>query len=465
MSNRPLVRTIRALSVSLAMLTSAASSAVAKNGSGDAPGCDPARPAVAHFSGGVPAPGSRRAPVPCETFVGTTSESATVGVTRSGSVLYAPLLENSAPPPTNVLEGPEFVVRSRDLGATWTTLDSGGPTTGGLVPPWMSVDPKTSRIWFATTLPTLCGARISWSDDDGEHWQTNASVGCPAQGGEKLLEGPPPASGPEPVGYPHVVYYCANETDIAASNLWCYKSLDGGATFSFVGSFPDPTPPAGCMERHPSRPGVVGPDGILYFPTILCDALGIAISPDEGATWQFRPIVDSGVQDIYTAGTAVDSKGKLYIAWIGPGTLPYLTTSTDHGANWSAPIMVAPPGVEAVRRVAITARKRGQIALAYLGTTDGSYFNGYITESRNALARRPRFWSATVNDPADPLVNAADSETFGDRFWFGTATIAPDATAWAGFHCAKTSACPGQRIGVVGRLTKHAVSRSGRGVR
>jgi hypothetical protein len=44
--------------------------------------------------------------------VGQTSESATVGVTRSGAVLYAPLLQKSAVPPTNVLQGPEFVVRS-----------------------------------------------------------------------------------------------------------------------------------------------------------------------------------------------------------------------------------------------------------------------------------------------------------------------------------------------------------------
>jgi len=346
------------------------------------------------------------------------------------------------------------VVRSNDRGATWTTLDSGGPTTGGLVPPWMSVDPQTSRIWFATTLPSLCGARISWSDDDGDHWRTNPSVGCPAQGGEKLLEGPPPAAGARPIGYPHVVYYCANATDIAASNLWCYKSLDGGATFKFVGGFSDPRPPAGCSERHPSRPGVAGPDGVLYFPTTLCGALGIAISRDEGATWQFRPIVDSGLQDVYTAGTAVDRHGTLYIAWIGPGTLPYLVTSTDRGLSWSAPMMVAAPGVQAVRRVAIAVRKRGQVALAYLGTTDGAHFNGYITESRDVLTERPRFWSASVNDPGEPLVNAADSETFGDRFFFGTATMASDGTVWAGFHCAKTGACPGRRVGVVGRLTE-----------
>jgi len=388
------------------------------------------------------------------TFVGTTSEAASVGLTRSGEVLYAPLLENTSPPPQNTLQGPEWVVRSADLGQSWAKLDSGGPTTAGLVPPWMSVDSDTHRIWFVTTLPSLCGARISWSDDDGETWQTNPSVGCPAQGGEKLLEGPAPAAGTAPTGYPHVVYYCANAVDVAPSKLWCYRSLDGGASFSFAGGFPDQTPPVGCSERHPSRPGVVGPDGVLYFPTTICGALGLAVSRDEGATWQFSTIVDSGFEDIYTGGTAVDKHGDLYFAWIGPGMLPYLSISTDRGASWRAPLMVAPPGVRAVRRVAVAVRKRGQVALAYPGTTDGAHFNGYITESRNVLARRPRFWSASVNDPADPLINAADSETFGDRLFYGTATIAPDGTAFAGFHCAKTSACPGQRIGVVGRLTR-----------
>jgi hypothetical protein len=182
--------------------------------------------------------------------------------------------------------------------------------------------------------------------------------------------------------------------------------------------------------------------------------LGVAISRDEGASWQFRPIVGSGLEDIYTSGTAADSHGNLYFAWRGPGALPYLSTSTDGGVTWNAPLMVAPPGVRAVRRVAVAVRKRGEVALSYLGTTDGAHFNGYITESHNVFRGRPRFWSASVNDPAEPLVNGADTETFGDRFFYGTDTIGPHGTAWAGFHCAKTSACPGRRIGVVGRLTK-----------
>jgi hypothetical protein len=392
--------------------------------------------------------------VPCETFVGTTSEAASVGVTARGPVFYAPLLQNTMAPPQNTLQGPEWVVRSRNLGRSWTKLGSGGPRTAGLVPPWMSIDRQTSRIWFTTTLPALCGAQVSWSDDDGRRWRTGAGVPCPSQGGQKLLEGPAPRGGAKPHGYPHVVYYCANAADVVASNLWCYRSLNGGRTFKFTGKFPDPPRPPGCAERHPSRPGVVGSDGALYFPTTLCGKLGVAISRDEGATWRFRSNVASDYEDIYTTGTAADRHGNLYFAFRGKGGLPYLTISRDRGATWRKPVMVGAPGVKTVRRVAVAVRRPGEVALAYAGTTDGARFNGYITTSGNALAHRPRFWSASVNKPSAPLLNGADPETFGDRFFYGGVAIGPDGTAWAGFHCARTPACPGRRVGVVGRLTR-----------
>src|SRR5215813_9503252 len=81
----------------LALGMSAASSGVGNKGPRNGPGCDPSRPAVAHRLGGqrlARQPAHR--PIPCLTVVGQTSESATVGVTRSGAVLYAPLLQNSA---------------------------------------------------------------------------------------------------------------------------------------------------------------------------------------------------------------------------------------------------------------------------------------------------------------------------------------------------------------------------------
>jgi hypothetical protein len=117
---------------------------------------------------------------------------------------------------------------------------------------------------------------------------------------------------------------------------------------------------------------------------------------------------------------------------------------------------VVAPGVRAVRRVAITARGRGQIALAYLGSADRSSFDGYITASADALARRAVFWSAAVSGPGAPLVTGSDDETYGNRLFYGTAAIAADGTVWAGFHCARTPSCPGRRLGIVGRLRPHS---------
>lgn len=423
------------------------------------PGCDPSRPAVPHHGGGVavvPAPSG--APIPCATVTGNTTESATISVAPSGTVFYAPVLAHGIPA---ALADPSLVARSRDLGASWEPRDPGLPAHFSLVP-WMHVDPGTSRLWLATPLPTLCGADISWSDDEGEHWQTNPSAGCPGEGALKVLEGPAPAAGAQPVGYPHVVYYCANLQDGSPQSvLYCYKSLDGGASFTFVGSFPDPIPPppaCGTTLRE-ARAGVVGPDGVLYFPMNRCDSLGIAISRDEGASWEILPVAVTEIGDIYIDSIAVDTQGNLYIAWMQPDRLPYLTMSRDHGQTWSTPLMVAAPGVQEVRRIAITAGAPGHIAIAYPGSTDGgAHFDGYITESRNALDPQPVFWSASINDPAQPLIDLADPETFGDRLFFGTAAIAPDGTAWAGFHCAKTAACPNARIGVAGRLAWPSVA-------
>jgi hypothetical protein len=400
------------------------------------------------------------------TFVGRSAESATIGITKHGAVIYSARDDNTTTPPSNTLQGPEFVARSRNQGASWTGLQSGGPTTGGLVPPWMHVDPHTSRIWFLTTLPTLCGARISWSDDDGDQWHTNPKVGCPGQGGEKILEGPAPRGGARPHGYAHVVYYCANGgLDTAPTTLACYRSLNGGRTFGATAGIPDPPGKAGvCGVNHVARPGVAGPAGDLYFPLNLCGNLGIAISRDEGATWQRRMIAHTSIRYVYTSSVATDSSGDVYVAWLAatpalgatPGRgLPYLVISRNHGRTWSKPIMVAAPGIHQALQIAITATHTGHIAIAYLASTNtapSANFSGYITESSNALARRPVFISAAVNSPTRPLYPGSHTETFGDRLFVISDAFAPDGTPWAGFHCADEPACPRERIGVAARL-------------
>ncbi len=385
-----------------------------------------------------------------------------VGITRSQAVIYAPRIGSVAPPPENVLHGPEFVIRSRDRGRSFTALTSGGPTTGGLVPPWMDVDPTTSRIWFLTTLPGLCGARISWSDNDGNRWHTNPKVGCPGQGSERVLEGPPPRGGAKPTDYPHVVYYCGNGTDVAPSVVYCYRSLNGGRTFVPLGAHPDPPgQPGSCGINHAARPGAVGPDGFLYFSLDLCDRLGVAISRNEGRTWQRLRVANTNVQDMYITSVATDAVGDVFIAWLagrghssgnGGTGLPYLTISRDHGRRWSKPMMIAAPGVREARHEAVTATGSGHVAVSYLGSRDGANYGGYITESWDALSRRPVFWSAPVNKAEQPLIIGSRPETFGDRLFVISDAFAPNGVAWGAFQCAYERACPGKRVGVLGRL-------------
>lgn len=447
-------------------------------------GCRPSQRAVAYRAGAsrrlVPQP--KRAPIPCLYVVsGRTSESADVDVLSSGTILYAPLIENSDPAPADDA-GPAVIAASGDRGTHWRTIVPGDTNHILDVPPWMSVDPHTGRIWFATVLPDLCGAEISWSDDNGRSWRTNPAVGCPAMGSESVLEGPAPAGGARPSGYPHVVYYCANLNDLSQSDLFCYRSLDGGTSFGFTGAFPDPSPQPGCGTEHPARPGAVGAEGYLYFPVYECGSLSMAISRDEGTSWQLVPIGSFDVADLYTTSVAVDRRGNVYLAWIeatpgssdassgggpNPATeaidgegVPVLSISRDHGRHWSKPVAIGPPGLKDAQMIAIAAHGVGELAVSYLGNTNGSpLLDGWLSETTNALAPHALWWAASTNDPATPLIDANDATSFGNRLFFNTDNFGPGGQPWVGFHCAFTSACPDERIGVVGRLEPGPATR------
>jgi hypothetical protein len=292
-------------------------------------------------------------------------------------------------------------------------------------------------------------------------------VGCPGQGSEKILEGPPPRGGAKPHGYPHVVYYCGNGgLDLGPTTLACYRSLDGGRSFAPIAHAPDPgsPKPGECNVNHVARPGAAGADGDLYFTLDLCGNLGIAISRDEGATWTHKPIARTSIQDVHTTSVATDASGNVYVSWVakrgvGQGVdgrgLPYVVFSRNHGRTWSRPLMVAAPGVRQVIHTAVAATGSGHIAVSYLGATSAATsanFSGYITESADMLVRRPVFLSAAVNSPRDPLYPGSHAETFGDRLFFIGDAFGPDGTPWAAFQCAYERACPGERVGVAARL-------------
>jgi hypothetical protein len=433
---------------------------------GDAvgPGCDPARPAVAYHAasligGKVNSSHHGDLPIPCVVSTGsTTTETATVGVIQSdGTLVYAPQS-------TGVRVAPA-VTTSHDDGATWNvqtpTLQPG--TTSGI--PWMHVDPRTNRIWFAPTgpVPATCPpgtlAQVTWSDDEGHSW--HSPPGDPAacrqlQGGMSIAEGPAPRGQPQPVNYPHVVYHCGNVSDGAIPlSVHCWKSLDGGQTWSFVQG-PN-NPPSNCTGKYGGRGRRVGPDGTLYM-SMECQptAGGVAIagpgplylasSRDEGNTWDYQFVVNTSYElneAVLVSSLAVDQAGNLYIVWVDENNNAMLIVGK--GSTWSSPLNVAEPGVNYVTRVAVAVNNPGHIAIAYVGSTGGilGTFNGYITESKDALGSDPTFVGAPVNDPQKPLMSSAYAESAvsaGEgRIWLLTDAFGPDGSPWAAFHCGNTT--------------------------
>src|SRR5205814_118376 len=84
-----------------------------------------------------------------------------------------------------------------------------------------------------------------------------------------------------------------------------------------------------------------------------------------------------------------------------PGKL-YLATSRDAGRTWSRPLDVLAPGVAGIRtHFGFDVGKPGHVAISYLGHRNGrAGFDGYITQTGDALARTPVFLSGVVNERA-----------------------------------------------------------------
>jgi hypothetical protein len=448
-----------------ALLAALALAAPAAGATG--PGCAADRPAVAHRAGArVLSAQPAGAPIPCLTRAGPTTDSAPVATTPSGTVLFAPIAgaEAARTPAPADLAFPTLVARTTDDGAHYDTVlpvgDASDPARQhyGLIP-WLTADPATGRAWYATPTSTTCGATLSHSDDDGRTWTDDGDVGCPGQGGMSVFEGPAPAGSPQPKGYPHVVYYCANLQDNGPHLMYCYRSLDGGRSFAQVGAFPNtPSPPPSCHESLDAPRGrAVAPDGALVFVVDRCDeGLALATSHDEGDSFSSSPITTAPTTRMPITSLAVDARGALYVAFSKAGDgLPYLTASRDRGGHWTEPAMIAAPGVTQVdpRTLAVGARGDGQVAIAYSGSRDGgATWDGYLAEADAGLDADARWWSATVNDPAHPLLRGAPSSLYGDREWFSSVAFGPDGSAWAGFHCVRTELCPDERAGMVGRL-------------
>jgi hypothetical protein len=353
--------------------------------------------------------------------IGTQAGEPMIGVTRRGVAFVD---GGSLTVDTPVVEGgftPD-VRRSTDDGRHWTSvqprLPSGTAEPPSSLDPYLYVDPATDRV-FSLNLYVGC-SYLSYSDDLGRSWQTNpVACGVPVDDHPTIAAGRPPA-GVATSGYPNVLYYCVNQSIQTA----CGRSLDGGKTVTPLTALP--------FDAFSGCGGLMGQvvtdkSGRVLLPTGGCGYPALAISQDGGMSWKTEIVSTMPVASTQTA-VAADNAGNLYYVWWDQAhQLPYLSRSTDHGKTWSAPLMIAPPGVRHVNFPAIAAGKRGSIAIVFPGTThdppappatslndpihfifgppnnDFRPWNYYVVTSTNALSRNPLFVASTGNDPSDPI--------------------------------------------------------------
>jgi hypothetical protein len=417
------------------------------------PGCHSDWPVVAHHAGGRPAPAARL-PIACATETGYATSETTLAVTPSGTLIFSPAeTENS-------------VARSLDAGASWSLAypaDEQYTSLWNTVDPRVIVDRRTGRVFWVhatgdlrttpgvtensplpnaiqTIIAYAHGFQVYSSSDDGRDFAT-ADYSHENMGDwESIFVGPaPPASSgaPRPHGYPGVVYVCANSPfEVSGPGRQCYRSLDGGATFSPAGFvFPSPSAPPDACPALAANGGVVDNEGTTYQPLSCAMGAYVAASADAGATYAWHLVKDAPPANGLSGGLqlAIDDADNLYGMWTRNDRL-YLDVSRDHAQSWSVPLDVTPPGLHTITRPAFAAGRSGHVGIAYYASRDPSAqaLSAYITKTSDALGSQPLFISGALNDPAKPIYVDQGLRGTTPRADFIGGAYDADGTFWAG---------------------------------
>lgn len=119
----------------------------------------------------------------------------------------------------------------------------------------------------------------------------------------------------------------------------------------------------------PGLNGVVSRHGTVYLPVTPCERPYIAISHDGGSTWQLSLVADTETIGWGELGLGMDKRGNPYAAWTAAADrLPYLAIYRDEALHWSAPLMIAAPGVNEAAEPQLVAGAAGQVAVSYYGS-------------------------------------------------------------------------------------------------
>ncbi|MGW5669914.1 sialidase family protein [Micromonospora sp. NPDC003776] len=245
---------------------------------------------------------------------------------------------------------------------------------------------------------------MCFTNDDGETWTPSQGGGINSGVDHQTVGGG--RWSPNGVGglalYPNAVYYCSQ--DIA--DALCATSRDGGLTFG-------PAVPmytlldCGGLHGHVK---VSPKDGTVYVPNKGCGAnQAVAVSEDNGLTWQVRPVPTSLPADS-DPSVGVASDGTLYFGYQNADGHAHMAVSHDHGRTWDSDRDVgAALGVKNVVFPAVVAGDADRAAIAFLGTTTG----GNYQDAQNFTGEWHLYvavtydgggtWSLTDATPQDPV--------------------------------------------------------------
>lgn len=450
-------------------------------------GCNPRLPVVAHMAWGgrVQLPTPNRLPVACGRPIGYQTSETSIAVAGDGSLIFSPA------------ETENTMARSADAGTSWriTYPQNEQPTSfWNTTDPYVVSDPRTGWVfWSHATGPVrnenqlppisplpqgagfyLAGAQgfqVYSSSDDGRSWSTADYTAALTGDWEKVFVGPPApkASGaPQPKGYPDVVYLCANApVEVTGPGRLCYRSLNGGRTFS-VASYVSPaaSEPQDVCPPLNFNTGVVDQHGTIYQPVDCGRSAYVVVSHDEGSTYSWLPLRQAPT-GTPTSGTnlklAVDQTGNLYAVWTSQNGL-YMDVSRDGAHTWLPAMKVAAPGVHDPQLPAIAAGAEGHVGIVYYASPRASAtkFSAYITQTADATAARPLFYSGPINSPAHPIFHNYGLNDYPRTDFIGGAYDPAGRVFWAAV--VKQLAAPDakeyiQTVGWVGRLLFRSPTR------
>ncbi len=384
-----------------------------------------------------------RAALVCEDDTGVLGQEPMLAINKRGTLFLGMASKEGVLSQNGFLTGTaqSYLLRSRNDGRSWQriALPKGINTSEGV--PY--VDRATDRLWVTSTnLSVLpCGAPVAWSDDEGATWHvTKTRPGCsPLSLGDwpKVFTGPYGAHRPAGATSPRAAYVCNYIPAIwVALQVGCWRSDDNGRHFAFLGTLPVKSlvcragdVNAGSFHTIVHGTGQVLRNGDVVVPVNLCGTMIAVRSTDHGRTWSVskaigragsvRAFLDGGGESLaqnvfmnmfYDQALAQDARGNLFLGYVRKGV--HLAVSRDGGRTWRALGRVSPPSMKGAFNVSVTARGRGEVALAWWGTeklTDsllgyGEKYRGWMTYSPDVLARRPAFRSAPTSPASAPQI-------------------------------------------------------------